>query len=269
MTAVAAVSLLIGWRLAGIRAGTRVEGQVSSYSAPRDAYGHPNLNGIWQALNTANWDIEPHTAQAGPAQLGALLATPPGLGVVEGGAIPYTTQALLKKTQNASRRWTDDPEAKCYLPGVPRFTYVPFPFQIFQGANSITMASEYAGANRTIHLKPQEPSPVDTWLGQSTGRFEGDTLIVEVIGLNGQSWLDRAGNFASENARITERYTLTGPDRLMYEASLEDPTVYTRPWTMRMPLYRRTEPNAQLLEFRCVEFAEEFLYGHLRKKVSQ
>jgi hypothetical protein len=265
MTVVVALSMLVGWKLAG----TRIEGRVSSYSAPRDAYGHPNLSGIWQTLNSANWDIEPHSAQAGPPQFGTLLSAPAGLGVVDGGAVPYTPQALLKKKQNASRRWTDDPEAKCYLPGVPRFTYLPFPFQIHQGSDAITMASEYAGANRTIHLKALEPAPVDTWMGQSAGRFEGDTLVVEVTSLNGQSWLDRAGNFASENARITERFTPTAPDRLTYEASIEDPTIYTGPWTMRMPLYRRGEANAQLVEFRCVEFAEEFLYGNLRKPTKQ
>jgi hypothetical protein len=161
---------------------------------------------------------------------------------------------------------TLDPEVKCFMPGVPRGAYMPFPFQIIQSQGDIAIAYEYATANRVINMvKPKEPA-VDTWMGMSNGRWEGDTLVVTVTGLNGQSWFDRSGNFMTENVRITERYTPTGPDHINYEATIEDNTIYTRPWKMSFPLYRRKERNAQLLEFKCVEFAEEMIYGHLRKK---
>ena len=242
-----------------------IDAQRATYAAPR-LDGRPDLNGIWQALSTANWDLEPHPAQAGPPRLGALLSIPGGLGVVEGGTIPYTREALSQKLENASRRWSEDPEAKCFLPGVPRFVYLPYPFQIVQSSDFMVMASEYAGAVRTISFDTPEPAPVDTWMGQSYGRWEDDTLVVEVAGLNGLAWFDRAGNYASLNARIVERFTPASPDRLMYEATIEDSTVFTRPWRISMPLYRRAEAGAQLLEFKCVEFAEALLYGEHYKE---
>ncbi len=242
-----------------------IEAQPSTYTAPR-IHGRPNLNGVWQAMSAANWDLEPHAAQAGPPQFGALFSIPGGLGVVEGGTVPYKPEALAKRKENLSKRWTEDPEAKCYLPGVPRFVYLPFPFQIVQSSNYVVMASEYAGAVRTISFGTPEPAPIDTWMGQSYGRWEGETLVVEVSGLNGQSWFDRAGNFASENVRVIERYTPASPDHLMYEATIEDSTVFTRPWQISMPLYRRGETNVQLLEFKCIEFAEPLLYGQSYKK---
>jgi hypothetical protein len=234
----------------------------------RTGDGKPNFNGVWQAINTANWDLEDHPAAAGVPELGAIGATPPGQGVVEGGDIPYQPAAAKKKQENAKSRPGGDPEAKCYQPGVPRATYIPYPFQIVQGPNKIMFVYGFAEANRTVHMdKPKpEPAPIDTWMGRSHGRFEGDTLIVDVAGLNGEAWFDRAGNFASENVHIVERYTLTGPDTIMYEATIEDPTVFTRPWKISMPLYRRLEKNARVLEFKCVEFSEELLYRHLKAK---
>ncbi len=235
-------------------------------AAPRAADGRPNLNGIWQVLNTANWDIEAHEARPGPPQLGALLAAPAGLGVVVDGPIPYQPSAAAKKKEHFNKRWTEDPEAKCYLPGVPRATYMPFPFQIVQGTDKIMMIYEYASAGRTIHMGKVPESPVETWMGHSVGRWDGQTLVVDVTSLNGSAWFDRAGNFQSDSLHVTERYTPVGADALNYEATIEDPTLYTRPWTLRMPLYRRREPGLQLLEFRCVPFSEELLYGDLRKK---
>jgi hypothetical protein len=243
-------------------------GQAAPYKAPRTHDGRPNFTGIWQALNTANWDIEPHGAEQGPKQFGALFSIPPGMGVVEGGEIPYKPETRQKRQENRQKRWTDDPEVKCYLPGVPRFVYMPYPFQIVQSADYIIMSSEYAAAARTVHLTTHREAPVDSWMGHSLGRFDGESLVVDVASLNGEAWFDRAGNFASSNVRIVERFTFTGPDRLAYEARIEDPDVFTRPWTIRMPLYRRAEPDAQLLEFKCVEFAEEVIYGHLRRKPS-
>lgn len=232
--------------------------------------GRPDLNGIWQALNAANWDIEAHAAYAGPIwELGAIGAVPAGLGVVEGGEIPYQPWAAAQKKENFQNRRTADPEANCYLPGVPRATYLPFPFQIVQGTNKIMMVYEFASANRVIHMDDVGPSPVDTWMGHSIGRWEGDTLVVDVTSFNDQTWFDRVGNFHSEALHVVERYTPAGADHLMYEATIEDPKVFTRPWKVSMPLYRHREPNMRLLEFKCVEFSEELLYGHLRKKESR
>jgi hypothetical protein len=237
---------------------------AGAQSKPGDK--QPNLNGIWQALNSANWDIEAHEARPGPPQLGALLAAPAGLGVVDGGPIPYLPAAAAKKKELFGKRWTEDPEAKCYLPGVPRATYMPFPFQIVQGTNQIMIIYEYAAAARTIHLGKVPESPVDTWMGHSMGRWEGSSLVVEVTSLNGQAWFDRAANFQSENLRVVERFTPDGANVINYEATIEDKSLYSRPWTMRMPLYRRLDKGMQLLEFKCVPFSEELLYGDLRKK---
>jgi hypothetical protein len=240
---------------------------AEAYTAPRTADGKPNLNGIWQALNTANWDIQEHAARSGPVvALGAAGAVPGGLGVVEGDEIPYLPAAAAKKKENFENRLTADPEVKCYLPGVPRATYMPYPFQIVQTPNFVLMAYEYAGATRTISMDKAPPSPADSWMGNSVGHWEGDTLVVDVTSLNDQTWFDRSGNFHSDALHVVERYTPLGPDALTYEAVIEDPKVFSRPWKMSMPLYRRLEKNAQLSEFKCVEFVEELMYGHLRKQ---
>jgi hypothetical protein len=249
-----------------------------AYHAPRlKGTTHPDLNGLWQALNEANWDIQAHAAQPGPPQFGALYAEPAGPGVVEGNEIPYKPEALAKKKDNFEKRLvrvdTDgvrleplDPEAKCYLPGVPRATYMPFPFQIVQGDNKIIIAYEYASASRIINLDKVEPAPADSFMGWSVGRWEGDTLVVDVTGLNDKTWFDRAGNFHSDALHVVERYTPASPEVLRYEATIEDPNVFTRPWKISFPLYRRMDKNAQFLEFKCVPFSEELVYGHLRKK---
>ena len=256
--------------LAGSLAVRPLASQEPTYKAPRRADGKPDLNGIWQALNSANWDIQDHSAGPGPsAALGAAGAIPPGQGVVEGDEIPYLPAAAKKKKENFANRLTRDPEIKCYLPGVPRAAYMPHPFQIIQGSKSIMIAYQYAGAVRTIPMDDPGPSPTESWMGWSAGRWEGDTLVVDVTGFNDQSWFDRAGNFHSDALHVVERYTPRSPDTLLYEAMIEDPKVLTRPWKMSMPLYRRVEKNAQLLEFKCVEFAEEVIYGHLRKKSSK
>ncbi len=258
-----------------------IESQTSEYRAPRTADGRPDLNGIWQALNTANYDLETHMARPAMAlregphgplpspevlTLGAVGAVPGGLGVVEGGAIPYKAEALAKKKENQENWLTRDPEIHCYLPGVPRATYMPYPFQIFQSANGIIISYEYAGAVREVYLHDPGPPPVESWMGQSVGRWEGETLVVEVTGFNDRTWFDRSGNFHSAQLRVVERYTPVAPDHLLYEATIEDPEVFTRPWKIRMPLYRRVEPAAQLFDFKCVEFVEELMYGQYRRK---
>ena len=255
-------------------------GQAPTPRAPRTADGKPDLNGIWQALNEANYDIQTHMARpamalrAGPhgplpaspvLALGAVGAVPPGLGVVEGDDIPYQPAALAKRKENQEHWLTADPEIKCYLPGVPRATYMPYPFQILQSASAIVIAYEYAGAVRDVYLENPGPAPVDSWMGQSVGRWEGDTLVVDVTGFNDQTWFDRSGNFHSDALHVVERYTRTSPEVISYEATIEDPKVFTRPWKMSMPLYRRQERNAQLMDFKCVEFVEELMFGQWRK----
>lgn len=261
--------------------GTSYAEESSKYVAPRGPGGeHPDLNGIWQALNEANYDIERHVARPamqlregpyGPLPAAAVLpfgavgAVPPGAGVVDSGGIPYTAEALAKKKEN-QQNWLDrDPEVKCYLPGVPRATYMPHPFQIFQGEDSVFIAYQYAGAVRDIFMDDPGLAPVDSWMGWSDGHWEGDTLVVLVTGLNEQTWFDRAGNHHSAQIRVVERYTPMGPDHLLYEATIEDPETFTKPWKISMPLYRRMEANAQLMDFRCVEFVEELMYGEWRR----
>ena len=245
-------------------------GQAQAYKAARTADGKPDLNGIWEALNTANWDIQDHAAKMGPVvALGAAFSVPAGRGVVEGNEVPYLPEAAAKKKENGEKWLTSDPEIKCYLPGVPRATYMPYPFQIFQTPQFILMAYEFAGANRTIYMNGKQKSPNDTWMGWSVGHWEGDTLVVDVTSFNDQTWFDRAGDFHSDALHVVERYTRVSPDALDYEATIEDPKVFSRPWKMRMPLYRRLEKDAQLLEYTCVEFAEELLYGPLRKQSSK
>jgi hypothetical protein len=252
------------------------------------ADGHVDLNGIWQALNSANYDLEAHAArpalQVLPAAprlepagvnrathvelpvpeliaLGAVGGVPAGESVVVGGAIPYQPWALQRRNENRTHWLERDPEVKCFLPGVPRVTYLPYPFQILQGDREILMASEYAGTTRTIHMTEVSDSPAPTWMGWSRGHWDGDTLVVESTDFNGETWFDRSGNFHSDALHVEERYTRVGPDHLMYEATITDPNVFTRPWTIRMPLYRRIEEGKQLLEYKCVEFVEELLYG--------
>jgi hypothetical protein len=235
--------------------------------AGRAADGHADLSGIWEALNTANWDLEDHSAQAGPLwQTGAIGAEPAGQGVVEGGAIPYLPAALAQKKANFDKRRSSDPEAKCYMPGIPRANYMPYPFQIVQSPQGILFVYEFASANRLVNMGKPVEAVADSWMGTNNGHWEGDTLVVDVTGFNGLAWFDRAGNFASDQLHVIERFTRTDRDHLRYEAIIEDPSVFSRPWTISMPLYRRVDKNAQILEFKCVEFAEELLYGEFKKK---
>jgi hypothetical protein len=274
--------------VAGVAAGTiavvsvSLTGQTATRAAtniPR-LNGRPNLNGIWQAINTANWDIQAHSAKAAPLRPGPIVAVPAkevlafgavgsipaGDGVVEGDELPYRPEALKKKQENQANWLTRDPEIKCYLPGVPRATYMPFPFQIMQSNSAFFIAYEYAGAVRNVMLKDPGPAPLDSWMGQSVGRWQGDTLVIEVTGFTDQSWFDRAGNHHSDAMKVTERYTMTDADHIQYEATIDDPQTFTRPWKMSMPLYRRVEKGARLGQFKCVEFVTELMYGHLRKE---
>ena len=238
-------------------------------SRPDRIAGKPNLNGVWQALGTAYWNLEDHSAEGLSDfwQLGAIAAIPAGQSVIDGdGKIPYLPAALAMREQNRADWPKSDPEAKCYMPGIPRATYMPYPFQIVQGDGDILFVYEFASANRIVHMSNHEEPPVDSWMGWSNGRWDGDSLVIEVTGNNDQTWFDRAGNHHSAMLKVTERYTLIDKDHLQYEATIEDPATFSRAWKISMPLYRRIEQRTQLLEFKCVEFSEELLYGDLVKK---
>ena len=250
------------------------------YQPPRIADGKPDMNGVWQVLNRANYNLEAHGPQAAMAMregpvvpvpakeviaLGAVGAVPAGVGVVVGGEIPYQPEAKVQRDKNRENWLTSDPEIKCYLPGIPRATYMPFPFQIVHNKDALLFSYEYAGAVRNIHLSDPGPAPIDSWMGQSWARWEGDTLVIESSGFNDQSWLDRAGNYHSDVLKVTERFTRTSDHTMNYEAMLEDDKVFTRPWKIEMPLYKRVGSDARMMQFNCVEFVEELMYGHLRK----
>ena len=222
---------------------------ASAQDIPRMADGRPDMRGIWQALNAANWDIQDHSAELG---------VPAGQGVVEGGGLPYLPDALGQRRENYENRLTEDPEAKCFMVGVPRITYLPYPFQIVQTADQVTILYEYAHVFRNIYIGSEHPpGPIQWWMGDSRAHWEGDTLVVDVIHFTDQTWFDRSGNFHSEDLHVVERYTLTGPDHMLYEATIEDPKVFSRAWSMSMPLYRRQEVNTQILEYECGAYIEE------------
>jgi hypothetical protein len=252
------------------------------YKAPRGPDGkHPDLNGVWQVMNSAGWDIEPHAARAAlqlrpgpfvpvPAKpvvaLGAVGAVPAGLGIVEGGEIPYTADAKTQRDANRADYLNLDPEVKCYLPGVPRANYMHLPFQIFQSEKSMIIAYEYAGAVRNVLFTDPGPAPVDSWMGQSVAKWDGDSLVITVSGMNDRTWFDRAGNFHSDQMTVVERWTPTGPTTIRYEATITDPNTFTKPWKMSFNLYKRQGEDARLNQFKCVEFVEELMYGDLRKE---
>lgn len=254
----------------------------AAYRAPRlPGTDKPDFNGVWRVLNTANYNIEAHPASAalqlrpGPyvpvphasvVALGAIGAVPAGLGIVQGdGKIPYKSESLKQRDENRARAVELDPEVKCYLPGIPRANYMDKPFQIFQSDKAFFFAYEYAGAVRNVFLEDPGEPPVDSWMGQSVGRWEGDTFVIEVTGLLPDTWLDRSGNLHGSATKVVERWTRTSDHTMRYEATITDDEVYTRPWTIAFNLYKATGEDAQLQQFKCVEFVEELMYGHLRK----
>jgi hypothetical protein len=243
-----------------------VEGQ-QGYQAPQTADGKPDLNGIWQAVSSAHFDVEPHAARFGPVvEMAAHGAIPGGLGIVQGGEIPYRPEARAKQQENLQYWLERDPATKCYMPGVPRATYMPFPFQLVQTPEYVLLAYEFASASRIVYMdRPDFEAPVDSWMGHNIGSWDGDTLVIDVTAQMPDTWLDQSGNHHSNSIHVVERYTALSENHLMYEATITDPETYTRPWTIQLPLYRRIDENMQLLEFKCVEFAEELMYGHLRK----
>jgi hypothetical protein len=279
----AALAGLVGiWVAGGVLAQTPEAGapKVSAYRGPRLGQ-HPDLSGVWQVMNTAEFNIEAHASSAAmqmrpgpvvpvPAKdvlaLGAVGSVPAGLSVIEGGTIPYKPEALKQRNENKADWIHRDPEIKCYLPGVPRANYMSLPFQILQSDNLITIVYEYAQATRHVVFKDPGAPPFDSWMGQSVAHWEGDTLVVVVTGMNDSTWFDRAGNFHSADMKVVERWTPTGPGVMRYEAEITDPTTFTRPWKLGVNLYKHVGEDARLLEFNCVEFVEELMYGSLRKR---
>jgi hypothetical protein len=222
---------------------------AQDYTPPRTSDGHPDLQGIWQAVNTANFNIQDHSAE---------VDVPAGQGVVVGNDLPYQPWALAQREQNRENRLRDDTEANCKMVGVPRITYLPYPFQIFQTSDQIVMIYEWVHTIRNIYMGGERmPGPIEWYMGDSRGEWDGDTLVVDVTHFSGETWFDRAGNFHSPALHVTERYTRTGPDHLLYEVTIEDPEVFTEPWQMSMPLYRRVEDNVRVLEFECYALAED------------
>ena len=264
------------------QAATAKPRAATAYRAARGPDGvHPDLNGVWQAMNNAYWDIEPHAARAAlqmrpgpvipvPAKeivvLGAVGSVPAGSGVVEGGMIPYTADALKQRNANRTDYLKSDPEVKCYMAGVPRANYMHMPFQILQSDKSMLITYEYAGMVRNLLFKDPGPAPADSWMGQSVAKWDGDTLVITVTGQNDRTWFDRSGNHHSADMKVVERYTYTTPGVVLYEAEITDPATFTRPWKMSMNLYKHVGEDARLGQFKCVEFVEELIYGHLRKE---
>lgn len=232
---------------------------------PATVAGHPNLNGVWQALNTAYWNLEAHNAEAIDQfwGMGAIAAIPAGKSVVKGGTIPYLPAALEQRNKNRAAWPEADPEAKCYMLGVPRSMYTNMPFQFFQGNGEYFISQPFAATNRVIYMGKVDDLPVESWMGRSTGKWEGNTLVVVTKDQNEKTWFDRAGNFHSDDLTVTERFTLIDKDHIKYEATMDDPRTFSRPWTIEMPLYRVIEENAQVLEHKCVPFADKLLYSDL------
>ena len=247
---------------------TQEQTSESNIAAPLVSSDPPDLSGIWQTMNTASWNLEGHTASKMPVTniLGALGGIPAGISVVEGGEIPYLPEALERRDQNRSD-WTNlDPVAKCYIPGVPRSTYMPWPFQILQTDTEIFIAYEFGSNSRTIFMdRPGTEAPLPSWMGYSLGHWENETLVVNVTKQVPDTWLDASGNYHGADLVVEERYTLVDKNRIQYEATIDDPDVFSRPWTIKIPLYRRMEDGARLLEYKCVEFGEDLLYDHLRR----
>jgi hypothetical protein len=223
----------------------------AAYQAPRTWDNQPDLQGIWQAIGSANFNIEPHNATTG---------VPAGLGIVTDpadGKIPYLPAALAKRQDNA-RNPAKDSVNRCFMPGVPRFVYMPYPFQIFQTAKQVVLTSEYVHGVRNLFIDPKDHlDGVDFWNGDSRGHWEGETLVVDVSGFNDQTWFDRAGNYHSDALHVVERFTRVSPDVINYEATIEDPKVFSKPWKVAVPLYRHQEKNFRLLEYECRAYLED------------
>ena len=267
-TSLLMLSVLISCSQESSTPSMNISSDVARVAAVPAESGPPDLSGIWQVMNSASWNLEGHAASKMPVTtiLGALGGIPAGMSVVEGTTIPYLPDALEQREKNRADWNNLDPVAKCYIPGVPRVTYMPWPFQILQTDSEIFIAYEFGSQSRSIFMdRPGTEAPLPSWMGYSLGHWDGDSLVVNVTKQVPDTWLDASGNYHGPNLVVEERYTLIDTNHIQYEVTIDDPDVYSRPWKISMPLYRRIEENARLLEYKCVEFGEDLLYDHLRK----
>ena len=262
-----AVAVTAGVSFAVLPAAAQAPAASAAFTPPRTPEGHPDLQGVWRAWNLARYDLEDHGAKPG---------VPAGRGFVvdpADGKIPYQPWALKKREENylgtraAHPYLNTDPLAKCYLPGIPRLTYLGWPFQIIQTADDVNFAYEWSHKKRIVPVTDAfgpRPDPEDglnaRWNGMARGRYEGNTLVVDLTNFNPYTWFDMAGNFHSEALHVVERYTLVGPDTLQYEATMEDSKVFTRPWTIRMALQRQKDIG--LLDYECTAMLDELGIQH-------
>lgn len=254
-------SVLLAVALAGVGAGAAAPAAAARHPAgadanaiPRAADGHPDFSGIWQTLSEADYDLEPHAGRRD---------APPSAGVIAEGTIPYLPAALEHRKKNFDSRATEDPQRRCFVLGVPRGVYYPAPFQIFQRAEDLTLIHQFGNQVRVIHkdgsLHPQELHK-ELWLGDNRAHWEGDTLVNDVTDVNDETWLDRAGNYHSEQLHVVERWQFVDKDTIRYRATLEDPKVYSRPWSIEVLLNRRRDPGFRLIEDYCytLEYADHY-----------
>jgi hypothetical protein len=241
---------------AGAQQGADAQQASGVGGIPRTSEGRPDFSGIWQTLSEADYDLEPHAGRRD---------APPGPGVVQGGAIPYLPAALEQRERNRAARATDDPRLKCWVLGVPRSITYSAPFQVFQRENDLTLVHQFGHQVRTIPTNGSD-HPVEggqeLWLGDSRGHWDGDTLVVDVTDFIPETWLDRAGNFHSEQLHVVERWRFVDRDTIAYSATLEDPQVYSRPWTIDVLLHRRRDPGFQLIEDYCFTLQYDDVYPH-------
>lgn len=222
-------------------------------TVPRTPEGKPDFSGIWQALSGPEFDIEPH---------GYRIDAPPGQGIVVGGKIPYLSEALDERQRRFERRATDDPRLQCFSLGTPRAVYYPEPFQIFQDQDALTLLFQFSHRARTIHTNGSvhPPAGIGFWFGDSRAHWEGDALVVSVTDFNGETWLDRAGNFHSDQLHVTEKWEFIDANTIQYSATLSDPAVYQQPWTLEVLLHRHREPGFQLIENTCYTLGYDDYY---------
>ena len=235
-------------RLAATFLGFAMLAAAAEAPIPRTSDGKPDLSGLWVANTLAAWDVEDHLAAYG---------IPAGKGVVVEGdhKIPYQPWAIGKRTE-LLKDAANDPQAHCHLPGVPRSVYTPFPWQVIQKPGLVVFLYEYPHGIRIVHTDGSRKHPegrdiLNTWMGDSVGRWEGDTLVVDVNGFNDQTWLDMSGNFHSDQLHVIERYKMIDAHNIEYEATMEDPKVYAKPWSMKFPI--RTQKGGDIMEFECLE----------------
>jgi hypothetical protein len=224
----------------------------------------PDLQGVWRAWNLAKYDLEDHGAKPG---------VPAGRGFVvdpADGRIPYRPEALARRAKNYEGTKTldpvksSDPFAKCYLPGIPRMTYLGWPFQILQTPEDVTFVYEWGHKKRVVPIDSKVPVPSadegGAWMGNARGRYEGNSFVVNVTNFNPYTWFDMAGNYHSDALQVVERYTPVNADTLQYEATITDAKVFTRPWTMRMTLQRQKDIG--LLDYECTAMLDELGIDH-------